>query len=1015
MHYDAIFLHAPSVYDFRKKPIFYGPVSDVIPSSPVFEMYPMGFMTISSHLEAAGFRTRIVNIAVQMLQDERFDAEEKIKGLHADVFFIDLHWMPHAHGAIELARIVKRYHPDSLVEFGGFTSSYFWEELMQHPEIDLVMRGDTTEEPTVRMMRALEKGGDLSEVPNLVWKDAEGRVHDNGITWSLEDLDSVRFDYGTMIKCCIRNMHIKDALPWLGWDRLPLTSVFTVRGCSVNCAECGGSHAANGRVVCRKAPAFRSPEKLAEDVAMIESYLDTPIFIVGDLRQHGNAYAQRFLSECRRLGADNNHIVIELFKGAGPDYFTDMDRTFPGGWSIEFSPDSHDEAVRKALGKGYTNQAIEETVPTAFQCGCSRFDLFYMNGLPFQDRESALSSARAAKKLWASVRQEDQLFIYNAPFAPFVDPGSRIFEDPDAWGYRLRARTLEDHRRLLDNPSWKQVLSYETRWMSRDEVAEVSYDAALELARCEHEAGRATKEQYEDRVQRTETARSLMHTIDDIMLIQDKEERERRLWETKDESVRMMNSTIANKHDLDWDAGSIWRNGPRVAMGLLRSFRRHRSAGHALRFGGGRIDGGYHRRPESHVLRRADALYRGPCGRADLVPQHVGVLPCLEDHLRGPEHALGGQPYGGVPAEAVEDARIGHRVYYHVHEGWGAPCEAGDDVHLVLGDLDGEADGIEDRADLGQLLFGQRPVGRVAHRSLQDCDAMVGHDPDHFAIWHIRFEPLHRETCDDAQDDAACPGPDAFPDEDVGHLGGLDREHEEVGLGNHVRCLAVHLNSVGLAHVVAGLLARSARHYLVRSEHVLGYETGDEGLRHLAGADEADPCRHAAAIGSLLDIRLLAEGRSVHITGASASFSYYNIQRRQRRNQLYTSNSWERPMSLVAFYMPLAIVAVIALGFAPLAWWASRFIRPQKPTQWMESTYECGSVPIGDAQVQFRFQYYTFALIFVVFDLVATFLMIWAVAYTGLSDTAKLMMITFFAILILGVCYSLKKEETVWI
>ena len=47
---DIIFLHAPSVYDFRKKTIIYGPISDVIPSSPVFEMYPIGFMTISAHL-----------------------------------------------------------------------------------------------------------------------------------------------------------------------------------------------------------------------------------------------------------------------------------------------------------------------------------------------------------------------------------------------------------------------------------------------------------------------------------------------------------------------------------------------------------------------------------------------------------------------------------------------------------------------------------------------------------------------------------------------------------------------------------------------------------------------------------------------------------------------------------------------------------------------------------------------------------------------------------------------------
>ena len=113
---DLVFLHAPSVYDFRKKPLFYGPVSDLVPSLPIFEVYPLGFMTISSHLEAAGYSTRIVNLAVQMLQSKKFDAEEKIKRLDAKVFAIDLHWMPHAHGALEVAKIVKKYQPDSIVE-----------------------------------------------------------------------------------------------------------------------------------------------------------------------------------------------------------------------------------------------------------------------------------------------------------------------------------------------------------------------------------------------------------------------------------------------------------------------------------------------------------------------------------------------------------------------------------------------------------------------------------------------------------------------------------------------------------------------------------------------------------------------------------------------------------------------------------------------------------------------------------------------------------------------------------
>ena len=567
---DIIFLHAPSVYDFRKKPIFYGPVSDVVPSSPVFEMYPIGFMTMSSHLEAAGFRTRIVNLAVQMLQSKKFDVEARIKSLHAKVYAIDLHWMPHCHGAIEIAKIVKKYHPDAIVEFGGFSSSYFYEDLIQRPYIDMVMRGDSTELSHVKMMQILEKGGDLSEVPNLTWKDKEGRIHVNDVSFVPDDLDWVKFDYGTMIKNTIKHMDIKGALPWLGWDRLPMTSVFTVRGCNYNCAECGGSHEANKRLLCRNKAAFMSQEKLAEDIREIGDYLSTPVFIIGDPRQGGKDYAERLFREINRLGVDN-HIAFEIFV-PGNDEFFSMVNHYIGEYSMEFSPDSHDEIVRLAMGKGYDNRSIEKTITSAFDNGCVRFDLFYMNGLPSQSVESAMNSVRAAKGLWDLVDKDDGLFIYNAPFAPFVDPGSRAFEDPEKWGYRFFARTLEEHRQLLDNPSWKLVLSYETKWMNRDQIAETSYDAANELARIEFEAGRIPEEMYRSRVERTEYARDVMHRIDAIMEIADTEERNNRLWDIKQEGEDLMNSTINNKKDLDWKTGSIWSNAPRVATGLLKSY-----------------------------------------------------------------------------------------------------------------------------------------------------------------------------------------------------------------------------------------------------------------------------------------------------------------------------------------------------------------------------------------------------------------------------------------------------------
>ena len=348
-----------------------------------------------------------------------------------------------------------------------------------------------------------------------------------------------------------------------------MTSVFTVRGCSYNCAECGGSHDANKRLLCRNKPAFRSPEKLVEDMSIIQSYLDTPIFVIGDPRQGGPDYVERLTKEARRQGI-KNHVAFEIFMPGNDQFFKQLQHGF-GDFSMEFSPDSHDEMVRIAMGKGYDNPSIEKTITSAFDNGCVRFDLFYMTGLPEQTRESAIDSARAAKGLWNLVDKEDKLFIYNAPFAPFVDPGSRAFENPEKWGYKFFARTLDEHRALLENPSWKHVLSYETKWMTRDDIAEVSYDAALELAKIELDCGRLSQDMYDMRVERTNIARGLLKRVDDILLIKDEAERNRQLWDIKDEGERMMASTVCNKKDLDWDAGSIWSNAPRVVSGLLKS------------------------------------------------------------------------------------------------------------------------------------------------------------------------------------------------------------------------------------------------------------------------------------------------------------------------------------------------------------------------------------------------------------------------------------------------------------
>ena len=165
---DVTFFHPPSIYDFRERTEVIGPISDVIPSSPVFEMYPIGLTSIADTLERRGYNAQIVNLAHEMLVDSAFDPELEIAQSEARIFGVDLHWLPHAHGAIEVARLIKKHHPDAPVIFGGLSSTYFHEDLIEYPSVDYVVRGDSTEKPVADLVETIETDFTVPPVPATV-------------------------------------------------------------------------------------------------------------------------------------------------------------------------------------------------------------------------------------------------------------------------------------------------------------------------------------------------------------------------------------------------------------------------------------------------------------------------------------------------------------------------------------------------------------------------------------------------------------------------------------------------------------------------------------------------------------------------------------------------------------------------------------------------------------------------------------------------------------------------------
>ncbi|MCL5023222.1 MAG: TIGR04190 family B12-binding domain/radical SAM domain protein [Nitrospirae bacterium] len=540
---DLILLHPPTVFRFREHPGFYGPISDVIPSSSIFEIYPIGFLTMSDYLHRHGIPVRIVNLAMKMLRSESFDPEEFIRRLDALAFGIDLHWLPHADGSLSLAELLKKHHPRKPVILGGFSATYYHREIMaDYPFVDFIVLGDSAEEPLRMLIEAIKSGSGFEAVPNLVWRDGTGRVIINELSNRPESLDYIQFDYLHLLKMAIKYRDPSGYIPFKYWLTYPVTAVFQCRGCSHNCASCAGSLSSFKKLCMRERPCFRPPELLAEDIRKISEYTGAPVMVIGDFLQAGEEYARKFLDAVRKYRI-KNEVSVEFFTPPPQEFIRKVADCLEN-FNVEVSPESHDPKVRKTFGKAYGNRELEQMIASLFEVGCKRIDVFFMVGLPFQDYESVMGTVGYCEELLRTFGGSGRLLPMIAPLAPFVDPGSSIFEEPEKFGYRLCARTLREHRQAMLMPSWKYTLNYETKWMKRDDIVRATYDAALKLVDIKEAYGVIGSENGAMIRRHIVKAKSLIERIDGAGRPDEA---------LRKEILRFNNlDSLCDKHELDW-------------------------------------------------------------------------------------------------------------------------------------------------------------------------------------------------------------------------------------------------------------------------------------------------------------------------------------------------------------------------------------------------------------------------------------------------------------------------------
>ncbi len=551
---DLLLAHPPAFFDFRERRDIYFPflgTSGDVPITPLYEYFPVGFKTLQRYLCDQGYDVKLVNLSTVLLRYPKLEFDALIEALDIKLLGLDLHWMVHVQGSLAVAERVKTIRPDIRVIFGGISSTYYADQLIRYPFVDMVMRGYCTHEPMAELLKAVKQDRDPVDVPNLLWKSAVGEVRDN------------RFSYTPTNFGC--GIDWSDSPGEIATNTFPIRELVSTQmaGCAFNCGWCGGSRDSFRRInQCDHVIARKPQTEVAYEIDTTsarpdaegyhfyaigsynepESGMEHFVDQIGQTRLRSVSYEQFHLTDdrmLRRMAHANSRTTITL------------------------SPESHDPKVAKLAGRGvYTNQELERWIEKALDGGIHGIDLWYFIGMPEQDEASVLGTVEYCQQLLKRF-QGERVNPMICPMIPFLDPASNFFENPDQHGYRVFYRSVEQHRRGMERASIINRINYETKWLSRSALVHVGFRAVRALMEAKAEAGMLPSSSIRDYNSRIDDALDFIDVVHEVDCIANPKERARELERLGDEILLRNNmiffSGVMNQaFPINRDIGARW-------------------------------------------------------------------------------------------------------------------------------------------------------------------------------------------------------------------------------------------------------------------------------------------------------------------------------------------------------------------------------------------------------------------------------------------------------------------------
>lgn len=382
---------------------------------------PINLASLAAYVRQYDHEPKIVDIEAQGLDDPEEIAALLMQYGHELIAFTCL--TPRYPIIVEIARACKRISKDVIILLGGPHVSGDPESVFYDSSIDYGIIGEG-EGALLDLLNSLEKGTDVSEIPNLVFHNKDTIVVNSPRPF-------------------IKNL---DELPFPAWDLLPLDlynndqlmftstymGIISARGCAWDCNFCAS------RVIWKGKVRMRSAENLVEELKLlVKEYGISEFMFYDDTFSVNRKRTLKICELIKKEGLDirfyvslradtiNRKIAIAL-KSAGCVV-------------VWLGVESGDEEILRETGKGVTKDQIRKTVANLKEVQIPII-ASYIIGHPGDTHESIQATMEFAKEL-----DTDQAKFFIA--IPY--PGTRIYK-------------LATEKGLITKSNYLDLINYST-------------------------------------------------------------------------------------------------------------------------------------------------------------------------------------------------------------------------------------------------------------------------------------------------------------------------------------------------------------------------------------------------------------------------------------------------------------------------------------------------------------------------------------------------------------------------